>query len=138
MCGPSREKGLVCVGCLKPLKKPVPCSSCYIPLCEQTCESDTNHKLECEYFKERRIHLEDLDGYRDTLQTVLDVILPLRYMLKSQFLQRTVTELSRGEPTTEPDLRKHYIFLSRRISIPQLKYLQDFARKTRGLKQMFL
>ncbi|XP_023333178.1 protein msta isoform X2 [Eurytemora carolleeae] len=99
--GPSLGRGLVCAECLKSIKISVPCFSCNIPLCNQSCGDKANHRLECQYFQNPL--LQGALGESDNAQTVLDIILPLRYLLKSEYLQQTVTDLSKGEPWPEPE-----------------------------------
>jgi len=47
--GPSREPGLVCLGCLKSLTGSTvfPCLQCRLPLCSATCPATSNHQVEC-------------------------------------------------------------------------------------------
>ena len=106
--GPSRGRGLVCTECLKSIKISVPCSSCHIPLCNQTCGDKANHRLECQYFQDRLLQIAP--GESDNAQTVLDTILPLRYLLKSEYLQQTVTDLSKGDPWPESETRQYFKF----------------------------
>ena len=55
--------------------------------------------------------LQGVLGESDNAQTVLDIILPLRYLLKSEYLQQTVTDLSKGEPWPEPETRQNFKLL---------------------------
>ena len=109
MTGPSLGRGLVCAECLKSIKISVPCFSCNIPLCNQSCGDKSNHRLECHYFQNPI--LQGVLGESDNAQTVLDIILPLRYLLKSEYLKQTVTDLSKGEPWPEPETRQKFKLL---------------------------
>ena len=83
--GPSREKGLVCLGCLKPVKTFSPCPSCSLPLCSPSCGARTNHEPECRFLSRRRLRTSPEN---ENLQRIMDLVLPIRYLLKTKYSEQ--------------------------------------------------